>query len=462
MGLAPRLTQLLAGITLLQVATNLHSYLDLLGTSNDDRLRESRQELPPIDTSQEQPPIDLGNIRDRIFDMTHSLPLQPRRYGNPNITKRPSKYPRSGARDENKNWGYVHDPTILRQKPQDFLVNPEEREEVCAKVGYGPEGGGKRAARQLFEEQLQLPELNKATIAMMSSVKVFCGVYTHPGSNNLTDAIRMTWGRRCDGIMFASTETRHDAATINLPHYGGFMGLYRGVWQKVRSMIGYIYDNFLEDYDYFFLSGDDTYVIIENLKSFLTSQRFIEETGGKNTSVPLYAGSWTHPKYLSEVYGEDFFYNGGGSGYVLNRAAIRALVEKVFPVCHNTTDMSAEDLYMGVCLKAVLNVTGHDTRDLEGRERFFGVDPVLRAALRRRKRGEPIFGEQYKVYLRSQLRWQQRRFGWSPIYGVEAISPQSISFHLVKPAVKMKRYERLIYRMPHYKELDCGIQATTR
>jgi hypothetical protein len=91
-------------------------------------------------------------------------------------------------------------------------------------------------------------------------------------------------------------------------------------------------------------------------------------------------------------------------------------VEKVFPVCHNKTDQSMEDLYMEFCLRDVLNVTGYDFRDTEGRERFIGVDPIRRAAIFPSKRSEPR--ELYKLYHRSQYEWQKRKFGWNTIYGV--------------------------------------------
>jgi hypothetical protein len=108
---------------------------------------------------------------------------------------------------------------------------------------------------------------------------------------------------------------------------------------------------------------------------------------------------------------------------LINRSAVRALVERVFPVCHNETDLSSEDLHMGLCLRDVLNVTGYDSRDTEGRERFIGVDPIQRAAILPSKRGEPR--ELYKTYLRSQFEWQKRKFGWNTIYGVGALSPKS-------------------------------------
>ena len=71
----------------------------------------------------------------------------------------------------------------------------------------------------------------------------------------------MTWGKRCVGFMVESTgQTRHDCATVNLPHFNGdkYQGAYKGIWQKVQSMISYIYNsNFLYQYDLNFISGDD-------------------------------------------------------------------------------------------------------------------------------------------------------------------------------------------------------------
>jgi hypothetical protein len=375
-------------------------------------------------------------------------------------------HPHAGAKDEFHRWGYVHDPTIILQKPQPFVILPEEKDKICAEVGYGNEGGGKRA-KMLFRKKIKVAEMINETSAVSSTTssavpKVFCAIYSYPGNNNQTDAIRRTWGGRCDGFMTASTETNHDLAAVNLPHFGNGNGQYNGIWQKVRSMIGYIYDNFLEDYDFYFICGDDTYLIMENLKELLMSPNFIEYAGGKDYPNIVYTGGLTHPQYLAEKHGKDFYYMGGGSGYLINRSTVRALVERVFPICHNETDRSKEDLYMGLCLRDVLNVTGYDSRDTEGRERFIGVDPIQRAAIRPRKRKESIFGEQHKIYLRSQFRWQRRNFGWKTIYGVGAISPKAISFHLVKPAAKMKRFERLFYRMsPKYSERDCNTSNVT-
>lgn len=43
----------------------------------------------------------------------------------------------------------------------------------------------------------------------------------------------------------------------------------KNMWQKVRSTLAYIYGNYLKDYDYLHVCGDDTYVVVENLHSSL-------------------------------------------------------------------------------------------------------------------------------------------------------------------------------------------------
>jgi len=61
-----------------------------------------------------------------------------------------------------------------------------------------------------------------------------------------------------------------------------------------------VYDNFLEDYDFYFVCGDDTYLILENLKELLTSLSFIEYAGGKDYPNIVYTGGWTHPKMAGQ------------------------------------------------------------------------------------------------------------------------------------------------------------------
>lgn len=67
----------------------------------------------------------------------------------------------------------------------------------------------------------------------------------------------------------------------------------------------------------------------------------------------------------------------GGAGYVLSREAVRRFVEVAIPdkdLCRPENDQG-EDVEMGICLENV-NVTAGDSRDSNGRGRFFPLKPA--------------------------------------------------------------------------------------
>jgi glycoprotein-N-acetylgalactosamine 3-beta-galactosyltransferase len=195
-------------------------------------------------------------------------------------------HPGAGAKDEQGRWGYIHDAQFLRRNPDlhPFTIPDHERDQICAAPGQGPEGNV--AAYKRLTEIIQIlpePQQNGQPI---HDNKLFCAVYTHPGGDNRTGAGLETWARRCDGFLAASTVTDAARGLVNLPHYGNYPGQYNGIWQKVRSMMTYIYENYGSEYDYFHFNGDDTFVIVENLKAFLHEKR------------PRFVGVWFKPWWV--------------------------------------------------------------------------------------------------------------------------------------------------------------------
>lgn len=114
------------------------------------------------------------------------------------------------------------------------------------------------------------------------------------------------------------------------------------------------------DADWFLKADDDTYVVMENLKFLLSSY------SGQD---PIYFGC----KYKVIV---DEGYMSGGAGYVLSREALTRLAEKGLrnsSICRYDGG-GAEDAELGKCL-ANLQVYAGDTRDDQGRGRFFPLEP---------------------------------------------------------------------------------------
>ena len=77
-----------------------------------------------------------------------------------------------------------------------------------------------------------------------------------------------TWGKRCDKILFAS-EQYDDTLPIM------FVNVTTGrihLTDKTMAAFDYVYKHHVTDYDWFLKADDDTYVIVENLKYFLSSQ----------------------------------------------------------------------------------------------------------------------------------------------------------------------------------------------
>ena len=59
------------------------------------------------------------------------------------------------------------------------------------------------------------------------------------------------------------------------------METFHNIWQKVRNSWIIIGIHLIDNFDYYFICGDDTYVIIDNLRKYLSSQ---------DQTIPSYYG----------------------------------------------------------------------------------------------------------------------------------------------------------------------------
>lgn len=201
------------------------------------------------------------------------------------------------------------------------------------------------------------PDDDHVAEELFKSVRVLCWVMTSP-ENLQKKAIHVknTWGKRCNKILFFSSVTNLTFPTIGLNISEGREHLTG----KTRKAFKYIFDHHFDEADWILKSDDDTYVIVENLRYFLS---------GEDPSEPIYFGH-----HFKTIVKQGYF--SGGAGYVLSKEALRRLATNTSVVCKQ--DGGAEDAEIGKCMQNLGVKTGNST-DAFGRSRFhcFGYQAHL-------------------------------------------------------------------------------------
>jgi len=389
---------------------------------------------------------------------------------NSDKNKHSRPHPHAGARDANGVWGYIADvygvrrfitaryeafknTTFSHTDLESHLFLRDEREFETTCNARPREGKERKAGWRLLTQKVQVggpdPEpiedsvlqktldtlsRNRSTTSRginRTTPRILCAVYTYEKRQEMATAVAETWGWKCDGFFAASTKTvsipydlssmepttnlsssyyAEGLGSVDLPHLGPER--YDNMWQKTRSILSYMHDHYLDQFDFFFLSGDDTYVIVENLR------RMIQYLGDVAWNDPLHLGHWI-------PYGSDgSYFCGGGPWYVLNRRILEILIRDVH---------SSEDRVLGQCLKNTVGIMGNHSVDAMNAQRFHGMDPHDTCTMK----GESgFFGNLYQF--------------WGKIYGFRTgfnlTSSQSVSFHHLGTARHLKRIHAILYK----------------
>ncbi|ALC46076.1 CG2983 [Drosophila busckii] len=253
---------------------------------------------------------------------------------------------------------------------------------------------------------------NQTTLAdqLAKEVRVLCWIMTSPKNHDTKAlAVKRTWGKRCNKLLFMSSVDNEYEDTITLQTEGGRDNL----WGRTKAAFKYVYEHHFDEADWFLKADDDTYTIIENLRYMLYSH---------DAATPIYFGHKFKPLVQQG-------YMSGGAGYVLSREAVRRFVVEALPnpkLCkqHNG---GVEDAALGKCLQNVKVVAG-DSRDGKGRGRFFPFIP------------------QDHVYPYHDNTWYWEYQYYKSKDGPNLMSDYPISFHYIPPR-KMYTLEYLIYKL---------------
>lgn len=267
-------------------------------------------------------------------------------------------------------------------------------------------------------------------IARARKSRILCMIYTvhYPTPENNFDNSNLraqanTWARLCDGYFAASNYTDHRVGAIDLLHQGEEE--YANMWQKVRSMWAYAYDHYREEYDFFYICGDDVYVGIDNLRAFVDGNEVIRLENGfvdRISSAKMEEGSklrdpQKRPRPL--IFGTPMMWRGcpfpsGGPGYTINRAALAVLVEQGIPTFLPDNKDSREDVFLGSFFCEVGVYISHSNDENDG-ERYWSS-----AEFSSKYDGKSVVGP----------KMLKQRFNITIPLGEESASMQQIGFHL--------------------------------
>ena len=227
--------------------------------------------------------------------------------------------------------------------------------------------------------------------------------------------------------MVASTKTDPNLNTVEILHEGPEE--YNNIWQKVRSIWSYVYDNYYEDFDYFHIGGDDLYLIVENLRLYLESEEIQAAQNGGKKPDPNNAQNQT-PLFLGRRFAEQGnmkrIFNSGGSGYTINKAALKVLVES-FQTCNPHQHTFAEDVMVAACFRKN-GIVPYDTKDDAGGERYMPFAPAHHLAYTK-----PANDNDWYVKYSINIK-----------YGLDHCSDRSVAFHYIKGDL-MKKMHAILY-----------------
>ncbi|CAB9521946.1 acetylgalactosamine 3-beta-galactosyltransferase 1 [Seminavis robusta] len=227
---------------------------------------------------------------------------------------------------------------------------------------------------RLFNSRVLMPELVRFQPAREFSEEkrsLLCFVMlAHDQYGVRAHQVMDAWGPRCDKLLFVGAKEEENATSI--PHVKLLEkeeDTPGELSRKAHRAWKHIYDNHVDDYDFFMKADLDTYMLMDNYFSFIKRL---------DPSIPHYFG-----RQFKELRNPARTFVAGAS-VTLSRAALQRLGRafnndnKQSNKCSTASWKEhghGDDVALAHCL-ATLGIYSLDTRDELGRERFmvFNVD----------------------------------------------------------------------------------------
>ncbi|XP_076464700.1 glycoprotein-N-acetylgalactosamine 3-beta-galactosyltransferase 1-like [Babylonia areolata] len=248
-------------------------------------------------------------------------------------------------------------------------------------------------------------------VRLARRVRVLVWVLTSPQTRDRAVTVNSTWGQRVSPgiLLFVSSTDDPTLPTIPLNVSEG----RKHLTEKTFQAFEYAYKHYFDRADFFMKVDDDTYVIMENLRYFLSHL---------DPDKPFFTG-----RHFKPLLKQGF--TSGGAGYVLSRAALKRLGTRTRtpPQCEDFG--IHEDVHLSACMEK-LGIPILNSTDSRGGSRFHPYTPM--------KHVVTGLGKNYQHWDAGIVR-----------IGPQAINEYPITFHYITPN-DMRLMHFFIYRVRLY------------
>lgn len=186
---------------------------------------------------------------------------------------------------------------------------------------------------------------------------LFIGVITtHSLLATRAVAVNKTWGAKAPKLVFFSSKGEQDWSlpVVGLPGVDDTISSQK----KVFRMLKYMYDHYIDKFDWFMRADDDLYVRVEHLMYFLSKL---------NPNKELYIGQPMSRKPEEFELLPHEHYCMGGPGVIFSRTLLLKLAPHLEDCLNNVVALWDEDLEVGRCISRRLGVQctwNNEVRDI--------------------------------------------------------------------------------------------------
>ncbi|CAI5742573.1 unnamed protein product [Hyaloperonospora brassicae] len=294
------------------------------------------------------------------------------------------------------------------------------------------------------------PSRAQQSVPLRAFPTLFCFVNTISVHHTTrAQAVADTWGQRCDKLVFFSNvtdtivvraytalERRFDVIAIDA------IADHNHLWQKHRATLRYVHEHFRHEFDWFYKADDDAYVIVDNLRQYVTRPEIMQtyarapmQLGHRFNLTQELVSYYIVDDALEAIWRtrwDRWVFNSGGPGYAMNRLYLDKIVH-ILPdwtcLSDRHSEMLPDDASISFCMMWH-NVFPWDTRDHQGRERWHADRP--RGVFFTDPSRVDYWYVQYHQHL-GGVRWKEG-----------STAPDSVAFHYISPTL-MYHLERKLY-----------------